>query len=89
MINNICLLLDVLKKKIYTVSEWERERKKEKERVNCWYLLQWDAKNGEIVQEYDHYLGAVNSVTFVDKNCYFVSTSDDKSLQVWEMQVNK
>ena len=30
------------------------------------------------------HLGSVNSVTFVDENRRFVSTSDDKSLRVWE-----
>jgi len=30
------------------------------------------------------HLGAVNTVTFVDKGRRFVTTSDDKSLRVWE-----
>jgi len=45
---------------------------------------QWDIRTEEIVQEYDRHLGAVNSITFVDQNRRFVSTSDDKSLRVWE-----
>lgn len=45
---------------------------------------QWDIRSGEIVQEYDRHLGAVNTIVFVDENRRFVSTSDDKSLRVWE-----
>uniref|UniRef100_M4BWF7 Pre-mRNA-processing factor 17 n=1 Tax=Hyaloperonospora arabidopsidis (strain Emoy2) TaxID=559515 RepID=M4BWF7_HYAAE len=47
-------------------------------------VVQFDARSGEIVQEYNHHLQAVNSVTFVDGNKRFVSTSDDKKLLVWE-----
>lgn len=48
------------------------------------FRWQWDIRSGEIVQEYDRHLGAVNTITFVDHNRRFVSTSDDKSLRVWE-----
>ncbi|XP_016319757.1 pre-mRNA-processing factor 17-like, partial [Sinocyclocheilus anshuiensis] len=47
-------------------------------------IVQWDIRSGEVVQEYDRHLGAVNTITFVDENRRFVSTSDDKSLRVWE-----
>ena len=50
-------------------------------------ILCWDTRSGEIVQEYDRHLGAVNSITFVDENRRFVSTSDDKSLRVWEWDI--
>ncbi|KAM4695225.1 pre-mRNA-processing factor 17 [Discoglossus pictus] len=50
-------------------------------------IVQWDARSGEIVQEYDRHLGAVNTITFVDENRRFVSTSDDKSLRVWEWDI--
>ena len=33
---------------------------------------------------YIRHLGAVNTITFVDKGRRFVTTSDDKSLRVWE-----
>ena len=46
--------------------------------------VQWDTESGEVVQEYDRHLGAVNTITFVDENRRFVTTSDDKSLRVWE-----
>ncbi|XP_021456398.1 pre-mRNA-processing factor 17 [Oncorhynchus mykiss] len=50
-------------------------------------IVQWDARTGEVVQEYDRHLGAVNTITFVDENRRFVSTSDDKSLRVWEWDI--
>uniref|UniRef100_A0A8C5QCW3 Pre-mRNA-processing factor 17 n=1 Tax=Leptobrachium leishanense TaxID=445787 RepID=A0A8C5QCW3_9ANUR len=50
-------------------------------------IVQWDNRSGEIVQEYDRHLGAVNTITFVDENRRFVSTSDDKSLRVWEWDI--
>lgn len=50
-------------------------------------IICWDVKSGEIVQEYDRHLGAVNTITFVDENRRFVTTSDDKSLRVWEWDI--
>jgi len=50
-------------------------------------ILCWDTRSGEIVQEYDRHLGAVNTITFIDNNRRFVSTSDDKSLRVWEWDI--
>ena len=50
-------------------------------------ILCWDCRSGEIVQEYDRHLGAVNTVTFVDDNRKFISTSDDKSMRVWEWDI--
>nr|CAD7403543.1 unnamed protein product [Timema cristinae] len=50
-------------------------------------IICWDVRSGEIVQEYDRHLGAVNSITFVDENRRFVTTSDDKSLRVWEWDI--
>ena len=50
-------------------------------------MFQWDIRSGEITQEYDRHLGAVNTITFVDENRRFVTTSDDKSLRVWEWYV--
>lgn len=53
-------------------------------------ILQWDTRQNpsEVVQTYDHHLGAVNSITFVDHNRRFMTTSDDKSIRVWEWQIN-
>ncbi|XP_076466522.1 pre-mRNA-processing factor 17-like [Babylonia areolata] len=50
-------------------------------------IVCWDIRTDEIVQEYDRHLGAVNTITFVDQNRRFVSTSDDKSLRVWEWDI--
>lgn len=47
-------------------------------------IVQFDMKSGELVQEYTHHLGPVNTVTFIDENRRFVTTSDDKSLRAWE-----
>ncbi|KAI9894928.1 MAG: hypothetical protein M1814_000148 [Vezdaea aestivalis] len=35
-------------------------------------------------QDYDHHLGAINTLTFVDESRRFMSTADDKSLRAWE-----
>ncbi|KAJ2804945.1 hypothetical protein H4R21_001443 [Coemansia helicoidea] len=50
-------------------------------------IVQWDARANEIVQEYNQHLGAINSLTFFDGNRRFVSTSDDKSMRVWEFGI--
>ncbi|XP_076041096.1 pre-mRNA-processing factor 17 [Oratosquilla oratoria] len=50
-------------------------------------IVCWDIRSGEIAQEYDRHLGAVNTITFIDENRRFVSTSDDKSLRVWEWDI--
>ncbi|VDQ11106.1 unnamed protein product [Trichobilharzia regenti] len=50
-------------------------------------ILCYDTRSGEVVQQYDRHLGAVNAVAFVDNNRRFVSTSDDKSLRVWEWDI--
>ncbi|KYQ88922.1 WD40 repeat-containing protein [Tieghemostelium lacteum] len=47
-------------------------------------ILQYDVKSNEVVQEYDQHLGAINTITFIDDNRRFVSSSDDKSLRVWD-----
>jgi pre-mRNA-processing factor 17 len=47
-------------------------------------ILQYDTRSGEMVQEYDHHLGPVNTITFCDENRRFITTSDDKSLRAWE-----
>jgi pre-mRNA-processing factor 17 len=47
-------------------------------------ILQWDCNSGKITQEYYQHLGAINTVTFIDGGRRFISTSDDKSIRVWE-----
>ncbi|XP_047124360.1 pre-mRNA-processing factor 17 [Hydra vulgaris] len=50
-------------------------------------MITWDTRENEIVQEYDRHLGSVNTITFVDKNQRIVTTSDDKSLRIWEWDI--
>ena len=50
-------------------------------------IVQWDMNTGQVAQEYDQHLGAVNTITFVDNNRRFVTSSDDKSLRVWEFGI--
>jgi len=47
-------------------------------------IVQWDMRQSETVQSYEEHLGPVNTVTFVDGNKKFVSTSDDKKVFIWE-----
>lgn len=49
--------------------------------------LQYDINSGEITQEYDQHLGPVNTITFVDENRRFVTTSDDKTIRAWDFDI--
>lgn len=49
--------------------------------------VQYDMDSGEIVQEYDQHLGPVNTITFVDENRRFVTTSDDKTIRAWDYDI--
>ncbi|SGZ54978.1 CIC11C00000000439 [Sungouiella intermedia] len=40
------------------------------------------------IQIYDHHLGAINSLTVVDSNKKFMSTSDDRTIRFWDWQIN-
>jgi pre-mRNA-processing factor 17 len=50
-------------------------------------IIQYDIRSGELIQEYDHHLGPVNTITFCDENRRFITTSDDKSLRAWEYNI--
>jgi len=50
-------------------------------------IIQYDIDSGEIVQEYDQHLGPVNTITFVDENRRFVTTSDDKTIRAWDYDI--
>lgn len=50
-------------------------------------IVQWDTRTKEIVQEYDHHLAAINTITFVDEGRRFMTTADDKSLRVWDYSI--
>merc|ERR1711904_136426 len=47
-------------------------------------IYQFDINTGKLVQEYDRHLDAVNTISFVNQNRWFLTTSDDKSIRVWE-----
>ena len=49
--------------------------------------VQYDIRTGEITQEYDQHLGPVNTITFVDENRRFVTTSDDKTIRAWDFDI--
>jgi pre-mRNA-processing factor 17 len=48
---------------------------------------QYDIRTGNRTQQYDEHLGAVNTITFIDNNRKFVSTSDDKKIFLWEFGI--
>ncbi|KAL9010450.1 MAG: hypothetical protein Q9173_004619 [Seirophora scorigena] len=50
-------------------------------------IVQFDSRSGEMTQEYDHHLQAVNTITFCDENRRFITTSDDRSLRAWEYNI--
>uniref|UniRef100_A0A7M5V691 Pre-mRNA-processing factor 17 n=1 Tax=Clytia hemisphaerica TaxID=252671 RepID=A0A7M5V691_9CNID len=50
-------------------------------------MITWDTRENEIVQEYDRHLGAVNTITFFDRNQRIATTSDDKSIRIWEWDI--
>ena len=59
-------------------------------RVSMFLILtigQYDINSGEITQEYDQHLGPVNTITFVDENRRFVTTSDDKTIRAWDFDI--
>ncbi|KAH7321418.1 WD40-repeat-containing domain protein [Stachybotrys elegans] len=51
-------------------------------------IVQFDTRTpGEVVQEYDHHLAAINTIVFIDGNRRFMTTSDDKSLRAWDYNI--
>ncbi|KAJ1560090.1 pre-mRNA-processing factor 17 [Cladochytrium tenue] len=50
-------------------------------------VYQFNTTTGGVVQEYDQHLGPVNTITFVDDNRRFVTTSDDKTIRAWEFDI--
>lgn len=50
-------------------------------------IVSFDVRSGKLTQEYDHHLGAINTLVFVDEGRRFMSTSDDKSLRAWEFGI--
>ena len=55
-------------------------------------IVQFDTRvppdsDNSLTQEYDHHLGPVNTILFYDENRRFITTSDDKSLRAWEIDI--
>ena len=50
-------------------------------------ITQFDVRSGEAATTYREHLGPVNTITFVDNNRKFASTSDDKKVFLWEFGV--
>ncbi|WWD19136.1 hypothetical protein CI109_103594 [Kwoniella shandongensis] len=50
-------------------------------------IIQYDLRAHEIIQTYDQHLGPVNTITFVDENRRFVTTSDDKTIRGWDYDI--
>ena len=51
-------------------------------------ILCFDTRAGnEPVQEYNHHLAAINTITFVEDGGTFMTTSDDKSIRCWNWDV--
>jgi len=50
-------------------------------------IYQWDTRSKKISQIYDQHLGAVNTVTFIEGSQKFISSSDDKSLRMWDFGI--
>ncbi|KAK8793376.1 hypothetical protein WA158_004735 [Blastocystis sp. Blastoise] len=49
---------------------------------------QFDIRTGELIQTYSAHLGPVNTVTFFNDGKRFATTSDDKSILIWDYGIN-
>ena len=48
-------------------------------------IVQYDTRAGDKVQQlYEHHTGPINTITYVDENRRFISTSQDRSLRAFE-----
>merc|ERR1711862_26013 len=50
-------------------------------------ILAYDATSGECVQEYNHHLAPVNTITFVEEATKMLTSSDDKKILIWEWDI--
>eukprot|EP00906_Rhabdomonas_costata_P010683 RCo015027 len=50
-------------------------------------IVQWDLRSAQITQEYEQHMGPVNTIHFIDNNRKFATTSDDKTVRVWEWDI--
>lgn len=47
-------------------------------------IVQWDIRENKIIQTYNDHLDCVNTVTFIDNDKKFVTTSLDKKILIWD-----
>ena len=47
-------------------------------------IVQFDLNSNKETLNYEEHLGAINTITFIDNNRKFISTSDDKKIFIWE-----
>ena len=50
-------------------------------------IYQFDIRSNDITLKYEQHTGMINSLTFIEENQRFVSTSDDKSMRCWEFGI--
>ncbi|OAF69363.1 Pre-mRNA-processing factor 17 [Intoshia linei] len=50
-------------------------------------IICYNTNTKTIIQEYDRHMGAINAIEFIDFGKRFVSSSDDKSLRIWEWNI--
>ncbi|KAK2949998.1 putative Pre-mRNA-processing factor 17 [Blattamonas nauphoetae] len=50
-------------------------------------IIEWDVREAKVEQKYDGHLKAVNTITFLEGGKRFVTTSDDNSLRVWDLNI--
>lgn len=48
----------------------------------------YSISKNDVLQSYDHHLGAINNITFLRDSQRFISTSEDKTIRVWDIGVN-
>ncbi|KAA6400664.1 MAG: putative Pre-mRNA-processing factor 17 [Streblomastix strix] len=50
-------------------------------------IVQWDCRQKHITQQYNEHLGPVLTVTFLRGSGQFASTSEDRSIRLWEFGI--
>jgi pre-mRNA-processing factor 17 len=50
-------------------------------------IITYNTTTAEITQEYNHHLGPVNAIVFVDDATKMITSSDDKKILVWEWDI--
>lgn len=56
--------------------------------TNLKQILQFDINSPQPTLTYEEHVGAINTLTFIDNNRKFVTTSDDKKIFIWEYGIS-